>query len=339
LDEQDQRIDTAAEREARMQKRLAIILLNFNHPTLTIDCLSSIEGEVEADRDIVIVVDNGSRDDSVARIEAAVAENQWHRWVRLVRCSPNRGFAGGNNVGILSVDAQWYVLLNNDTIVPRGTMAALLAALQARQDVGLIGPSMEDRTGARDSSCFREIHPVTEFLRAADTGFISRLLSRYDTNLPDLSAPTEVDWIGFACVLIRREVIEQVGLLDAGYYFYFEDTAYCRCARDAGWKILYWPDARIVHFQGETTQVTVEEKLLQRRPRYYYESRARYFAEFYGRSGLWAANILWALGRVVSLSRELLFAKKPRKRSHEGRDNWIGWWAPFKLSPPREEDS
>ncbi len=141
-----------------------------------------------------------------------------------------------------------------------------------------------------------------------------------------------MDWIGFACVLIRRQVIEQVGLLDAGYYLYFDDNDYCCRVRQAGWKILYWPAARIVHFLGETTGVTAEATALNRRPRYYYESRARYFAKYYGKSGLWLANVLWMCGRAISLIRELLRTKVRHTRDHEARDIWIRCLTPLKLN-------
>jgi GT2 family glycosyltransferase len=315
-----------------MQKRLAIVVLNYHQADLTIECLSFLNSEVEVGRDIVIVVENGSEDDSAARIEAAICDNHWHSWVRLVCCSPNKGFAGGNNVGILSADAQFYVLLNNDTIVRSGTFASLLTAIRARPQVGLIGPRMSDSAGQFSASCFRDRHPISEFLQAARTGVLSRVLNRYDVHLRPPVAPVEVDWIGFACVLIRREVIEQVGLLDAGYYLYFDDNDYCRRARSAGWKVLYLPDATIVHLMGATTRVTTDTAALDRRPPYYYASRARYFVKFYGRSGLWVANVLWLCGRAVSLIREVLHTKRRHTCQHEGRDIWIHCMNPLRLA-------
>ncbi len=153
-----------------MRKRLAIVVLNYHQPDLTIECLESVANEVDVNRDVVVVVENGSNDDSAERIEAAMRRNQWQDWLRVVHCTPNRGFAGGNNVGILAQDAEYYILLNNDTIVRPGTFAALLSALEARPHVGLIGPSMENRAGQLSASCFQDVNPVTEFLSAAMTG-------------------------------------------------------------------------------------------------------------------------------------------------------------------------
>lgn len=316
-------------------RRLGVIILNYRQPDLTIDCLSSLNGEVEVGSDLVVVVENGSGDDSAERIEAAIRKKRWSGWARLLRCSPNRGFAGGNNFGIRSVSARWYLLLNNDTVVRPGAIATLLAAIKARPEVGLIGPSMENRAGLHTTSCFRTVHPVTEFLGAAKTGPLTKLLRRYDTCIAPSPTPIDVDWIGFACVLIRREVFEQIGLLDPGYYLYFDDNDFCRRASDAGWRIVYRPEARIVHYVGETTQVTTHERARDRRPRYFYESRARYFAKFYGTSGLWLANILWTLGRAVSLLREILGTKRPHTCAHEARDTWINSLRPLRSSSGR----
>jgi len=156
-------------------------------------------------------------------------------------------------------------------------------------------------------------------------------MRRFEPALPPANEPMESDWVGFASVLIRREVFDRVGLLDEGYFMYFEDADFCRRVRQAGWKVLYWPHAKVVHLLGGTSRVTEPSGLQRRAPRYYYEARARYFAKFYGRQGLWLANALWCLGRTLSLGRELL-GRQAAHRDHEAMDIWINALDPLRPS-------
>ncbi len=310
-----------------MTAEVAIIVLNYRTPELTIDCLATLEGDVEPDIRVVIV-DNASGDGSADRIETAVAERSWAGWASVVRSPVNGGFAAGNNLGIRTVDAAAYVLLNSDTLVRPGALRSLREAMLHRPDAGIIGSGLLNGRGDQDFSYFRRTGPLSELVRAANSGAIDRLLRQFDPRLPPTDEPIEPDWVGFACVLIRREVFRDVGLLDESYFMYFEDVDFCRRARAAGWKVLYWPRAQVVHLHGGTSRMT-EAAWRRRAPPYYYESRARYFAKFYGRGGLWLANCLWHVGRLLSLSREML-GRPPSHREREALDIWINALHPLK---------
>jgi GT2 family glycosyltransferase len=105
---------------------------------------------------------------------------------------------------------------------------------------------------------------------------------------------------------------------------YFEDIDYCKRVRAEGWKVLYWPNARIVHLLGGSSGVTKTSNLRLRPPRYYYEARAHYFKKHFGISGLIVANMLWSAGRLISFLRETFGNKTPIHRKHELQDIWIG---------------
>jgi N-acetylglucosaminyl-diphospho-decaprenol L-rhamnosyltransferase len=309
--------------------KLAIIILNYRTPELTVACLSSLEREI--DRTMrVLVVDNASNDGSAEHIEQAILARGFGSWAELLRAPVNGGFAAGNDLAIRALQADAYLLLNSDTLVCRGAIAHLLDAMARRPDAGIIGPKLLTAGGQLDPSFFRQPAPLTELLRAARVGLLGRALSRFEPVLPIPTAPLEPDWIAFACALIRREVIEQVGLLDEGYFMYFEDVDYCRRTRKAGFKVLFWPHAEVVHLRGGSSQVTEESGLRKRAPRYYYEARARYYAKFYGRRGLWLANGLWHLGRCISWSREQLGNTKPQHRESEATDIWINALQPLR---------
>ncbi len=320
-------------RSSPMTADLAVIVLNYRTPELTTACLASLAGEIKPGIRVVIV-DNDSADGSAEALEQALTGRGWSAWATLIRSPTNGGFAAGNNLGIKSIDAAAYVLLNSDTLVLPGALESLAEAMRLRLDAGIIGSGLLTASGDRDHSFFRIPAPLSELVRAANTGAVSRLLSQFDPVLPFTDDPVEPGWVGFACVLIRQEVIRQVGLLDDGYFMYFEDVDYCRRARQAGWKVLYWPRSRVVHLLGGSSQVTSVSSHRRRGPRYFYEARARYFAKYYGRGGLWLANILWSVGRLVSLLRQLL-GRPAAHRSWEAVDIWINSVRPLRSRAER----
>jgi hypothetical protein len=144
-----------------------------------IDCLSSLEQEIEPDKDRVIVVDNASGDDSIEGIQTAIAQYQWHQWVQLLPSSVNGGFSAGNNLGIKAINADAYLLLNSDTIVRPGAIKQLKDAMAIHPNAGLISPRLEWLDGTPQISCFRYHSPFSELISAAATAPVSQLLKSY----------------------------------------------------------------------------------------------------------------------------------------------------------------
>jgi GT2 family glycosyltransferase len=308
---------------------LAIIIVNYRTPQLVIDCLASLADQIGED-DLVIVVDSASGDGSPERIMEAARANGWE-WLELMVLMQNRGFAAANNVGMREMGhADALLLLNSDTIVRPGALAELRRAFDENPRAGAISPRLEWPDGTPQISCFREIRPITELLAAARTGPISTLFRRYEIPLPVSDIPMQPEWTSFAAVMLRTTAAARVGLLDEGYFMYFEDVDYCRLLRRIGWQIVHWPAARVVHLRGGSSAVKAATANRERRPAYYYAARARYFAAWYGRSGLWRANLLWHAGRIVSWLREKLGHKEPHTCAHEGRDIWYNWRDPLK---------
>jgi GT2 family glycosyltransferase len=130
--------------------------------------------------------------------------------------------------------------------------------------------------------------------------------------------------------MIRREVIERIGPLDDGFFMYFEDVEFAFRAREAGWEILHEPAARVVHLRGGSSPVKSHARLRKRLPRYFYESRTRYFYKLYGRTGLLAANSWWTFGWMISLFRSLFQKSYPSPNCEaQWRDIWINFWIPM----------
>lgn len=309
---------------------LCVVIVNYSTPGLVIDCFETLIPQVRALGASIALVDNASPDDSVVRIKRWIAEHQAEDCVTLIESPNNAGFAAGNNLGIGSCDAKFYLLLNSDTLVGDGAVERLLAALASEEDVGLAGPRLRWPDGQPVESCFRYHRPISQLISSANTGVITRLLSRYEVPMSVTERRSFPEWTSFACVMVRREVFEQVGHLDDGFFMYFEDVEFCHRARNAGWQILNEPTASVIHLHGGSSPVKSRARQRKRLPRYFYESRTRYFYLLFGRAGLLAANLFWSLGWTISVLRSWLQRdyQAPACES-QWRDIWINFWTPL----------
>jgi GT2 family glycosyltransferase len=294
---------------------LLIVIVNYRTPELTIDCLRSLEPEVEGlPGTSVVVTDNASGDDSLLRLEAAARANGWERWVKILPLEYNGGFAFGNNGAIgpalASAEPPRYVmLLNSDTLVRSGALKTLVGFLDERPDVGLAGARMEDPDGTPQASAFRFHSVLGELEDGFRFGPVSKLLARYRTWLPPTESACQVDWVTGACLVVRREVFEAVGLLDDRFFMYYEEVDFCLRARRAGWLCWHVPQARVVHLLSGSSGGVNATSARKRKPDYYFESRRRYFLAHHGAVGTALADIAWATGYALYDLRRVLFRK------------------------------
>jgi len=308
--------------------RLVIVIINYQTAQLVIQCLGSLRDELLQENCRVIVVDNCSSDGSPGQIQKWIEEHDSLRLIDILESPSNTGFAGGNNLGIQAIDADFYLLLNSDTIVRPGTISKMMATAEAHPEAGIIGPRLEWLDGTPQESCFRYLTPLSELIGAAQTGPVTAILKKYVVPIALGGTAVEPEWMSFACALLRRDMIDEIGLLDEGFFMYFEDVEYCHRARDAGWRLVHNPDARVVHLRGGSSPV--KRQILERRrlPQYYYASRTRYFYLVYGWWGLTLANLLWQVGRIVSKSRELVERRQRGVPERSWIDIWTNWRHP-----------
>lgn len=211
--------------------QVCCVVINWNGWRDTLACLESLVSQDYPELRIV-VVDNASTDDSVQRIRAAFPR------VNLLRAEENRGFAAGSNLGIrcaLAHGAEFVWLLNNDILAPEDTLRKLVDEA-SDADVGIVGTVLKylDRPGMIQAWGGGSIVPWTGYAR------------HFDTPTP----LNERSFLTFASVLLRREMLEQVGVLDEGYFMYFEDSDLCFRARDAGWKLRVAAETAVLHKEG-----------------------------------------------------------------------------------------
>jgi len=319
--------------DAPVEEILAVIV-NFRTPDLVVQCLESLAAEVgESGVLRACVVDNSSGDGSFQAIRDGVCARGWSSWVEVTEAGGNLGFSGGNNVGIRSRPARYYWLINSDAYIRAGCLAEVLRAMESTPKAGLVGCRLEWPDGRAQESAFRFRTPITELVKAAGSGPISRLFPNHCVAYPLPDQPLAADWVSFACVLIRGCVLAEIGGLDEHYFLYFEDMDFCWRAKQRGWSTVYWPAARAVHLRGQSGDVKQASSARRRRPRFYYASRSRVLARMWGRKGLWAANALWLVGRIISWTREVIGGRPRHTCEREALDIWTRAWSPLACDP------
>lgn len=290
---------------------ILVAIVNYRTAPLAVACLASLVGEVAANPGTrVTVVDNASGDGSAAEIAAAISANGWEDWAALVESPVNGGFAAGVNVALRPAlaagDADLFWLLNPDTEVRPGALAALAGFLRARPKVGIAGSALDLADGTPWPYAFRFPTIVSEFEHGLRLGPVTRLLGRH-VGLRRMGVEAaRVDWVSGASMMVRREVIEAVGLFDEDYFLYFEETDFCRAADRAGWECWYVPEARVMHIAGQSTGLAGTGPTRQRRPGYWFEARRRYFVKNHGLAYTAATDIAWLAANATWRARRRL---------------------------------
>ena len=291
---------------------LLVVTLNYRTHRLTIDCLRSLENEVRAIPGVQVVVsDNASGDGSVEQIGRAIAENNWDDWATLMPLDRNGGFAFGNNAPIRAalqsqLKPDYVLLLNPDTVVRPGALQALLDFMNANPQVGIAGSRLEDPDGTPQHSAFRFHSFLSEIDSGLRLGLVTKLLQGWIVAPPIVDVPCQTDWVAGASMIIRRDVLETVGLMDEGYFMYYEEMDFCLQARRGGWPCWYVPASRVVHFVGQSSGVTDRKRPPKRMPQYLFESRRRYYLKNHGwlyavlTDAAWAlSHMMWQVRRVI----------------------------------------
>jgi len=231
--------------------RVAIVIVTYNSARDIDRALRSLADAPPATPHEILVVDNASADDTVTRIRAS-----WPG-VRLIASPSNLGFAAANNRAIRESSSELVLLLNPDTSVPRGAIDRLVAPLDARLDVAIVGPRIVDGDGRAELSFGSMITPLTELKQKVlvvgnDRG-VRPIVSMVDRMTRRTRA---VDWVSGACLLIRRADLEAAGLLDERFFLYTEDVDLCASVRRRGRTVLFAADVEIQHLRGRSAGAT-----------------------------------------------------------------------------------
>jgi len=289
---------------------LSVIIVNWNVKDLLRDCLRSVFASPLDPPPQVIVVDNASNDGSAAMVRREFPQ------VELIASSHNLGYAGGNNLGAAAATGDALLLLNPDTRLHPDTLRLLRDYLLAHPEVGVVGPQLLWPDGAVQSSRRRFPTPATLFWESTllEQWFPHNPAARrYRFEDAPSNRPASVDWLVGAALCIRREAWQDAGPLDESFFMYFEETDWCRRCAEAGWAIHYLPQAKVVHYEGQSSgQVTAARTLRFQR------SKIRYAEKWFGRG--WAIAVrLFLLGTfglqwLEEAAKWLIGHKRPLRR-------------------------
>jgi len=310
--------------------KLTVIIVNYRTGGLTVDGLRSLADEVESRGDTrVVVVDGDSGDDSVEVIAAAIKREGWGGWVELMPLDVNGGFAYGNNAGIAPLlarhDAPDYILLlNPDTVVHARALTHLVDFMDAHPRVGIAGSRLENTDGTPRFSAFRFASPLSELESNLRFGPVSRLLRNHLVNPPIQECEHRTDWVAGASMIIRRQVFDQIGLMDPTYFLYYEEADFCLRAARADWECWYVPQSRVIHLVGQSSGVTGAGRTKKRTPPYWFASRRHYFAKNHGLGYALLTDGLWLLGYSLWTLRRWLTRRPHIDPPCLGRD-FIRW--------------
>jgi GT2 family glycosyltransferase len=229
---------------------LSIVVLNYNTREHLRTCLQSVlaqAGDAE-----VFVVDNASTDGSADMVAAEFSS------VTLVRAPRNGGYAYGNNLALRRARGEAILLLNPDTTLSAGSLRGLLDALERHPETGVVGPKLLRPDGSMHLACRRSFPtPAVALYRLAGLSRLfprSRRFGQYNLTYANPDQPMEVDAVCGACLLVRRAVVERIGLLDERFFLYGEDLDWCLRARQAGWKVRYEPGVLVTHQHGAASR-------------------------------------------------------------------------------------
>jgi GT2 family glycosyltransferase len=248
---------------------LDIVIVSFNARVDLERCLHSLHATPPEMPHRIMVVDNASTDASVETVR-----NAWPN-VHLIELPRNVGFAAANNVAIRAGKGGLILLLNSDTIVRPGAIDALAARLLREPDVVAAGPRLVDGEGRAEWSFGRMLTPRSEAKRLV----LGKLYSKRTPVITWLVNRTTrresyPDWVTGACLLVRREAAEAVGLLDERFFMYGEDVDFCASLRARGGRILFTPEAEVVHLRGRSARTAPAATRLA-----YHRSHAAFYAK------------------------------------------------------------
>lgn len=224
--------------------RLSIIIVNFNTLSYLKDCLSNLGNLAIPFHFEIIVVDNGSRDGSQEWLAT-----QSH--VEYILSPENLGFAGGNNLAIKKAKGEYILLLNTDAFPQKGSIEKLIDFLKTHNRAGIAGPQLNFPDG-RWQRGYNIIPSVRKAWMVLFTDLHNVLYPRLLLLIDklDLSRSKEVGYVDGCCMMIKRVVIDTIGLLDESFFFFVEDAEFCYRARQKGYGVYYVPEARVTHVRG-----------------------------------------------------------------------------------------
>ncbi len=285
---------------------LTVLIVSYNAKIHLKHCLQSLYDQTSHRPIEVIVVDNASTDGSLPMVTRDFPE------VVAIGSPDNLGFAGGNNLGMREAKGDYLLLLNNDAFVKSGAIDAMLGIMEERPDVGVLGPLLRNEDGSVQIS----YGDMLNFRAEASQKLLSKFYergNRFFRGYIEKRSKQEAfpDWVSGACMMLRTELLDKVGYFDDCFFMYTEEVDYCQRVRRAGYRVLYTPEAEVIHLRGKSTEGNREKASFE-----YRRSQLYFYKKHYGRGKvrllkvylLFKIGAKWVLGgRAQRRLQQMLF--------------------------------
>ena len=256
---------------------LSVVILSFNTKTLLKQTIESVKSNLKFE---IIVADNGSTDGSVEMVREKFPQ------VLVVENKKNIGFAAGNNRGLKKARGKYLMLLNSDTKVEKGSLDVLFNYLEFHPKVGGITPKLILSDGSLDAASHRGLPTLWNsftYFSGLERMFVgNKFFGGYHQTWKDLDTTHQVDAVSMASLMFRRELLDDVGYLDEDFFMYAEDIDYCKRIKDAGWKLIYNPEAQVIHYKGKSGTNNKDKEIRSQTKKYFYSTMKQYFKKHYG---------------------------------------------------------
>lgn len=284
---------------------LSIITVSWNVRELLQACLASVGAARDQINLEMILVDSFSADGTPEMVAKLFP------WVKLIACQENVGFPKGNNIGIGQATGKYILLLNPDTVVLENALASMCDYLDKHADVGVVGSQLLNSDGTVQSSRRRFPTLVTALFESTwlQPFAPQTVLNHYFAlDVPDAET-ADVDWVMGASLMTRRSIVEQVGGLDEAYFMYSEELDWCRRIKSAGWRVVYFPKAKIVHHLGKSSEQAVTHRHIN-----FNRAKLRYFRKYHGRGTAFVLRCFLLIGFAQQLLLEVVKGMLGHKR-------------------------
>jgi GT2 family glycosyltransferase len=276
---------------------LSIVIVSWNTREFLLPCMRSVFGKGQESRWEGIVVDNGSQDGSGIEVKKEFP------FAHLIENEKNLGFAKAANQGLQKASGRYALLLNPDTQVKHGAVERLVSFMDTHLEAGAAGAQLLNSDGSKQNSIANFPSLATELLNKSLLRWLSP--KKFPGKERVFSDPIEVDSVIGACMMVRRDAWDEVGLLDEDYFLFLEETDWCYRMKKGGWKIYHVPEAEVYHFQGKSA-----EKVKKRAKVEFYRSRYHFFKKNRGHLQwcLLFAGLMMRLGvELISVTAACLF--------------------------------
>jgi N-acetylglucosaminyl-diphospho-decaprenol L-rhamnosyltransferase len=280
---------------------VSVVFVSYNTINMIGAALEALFLALDNVESQIIVVDNCSRDGSADYLR----EN--YPQVQLIQNKFNVGFGRANNQVVGFLHGQYVLLLNTDAFIEPSAILKTIAYMDKNLDCGVLGVRLVGRDGDLQPSCRYFPTPLNVFVARTGLGRFFPWLKMVDDMSWDHASVRECDWLPGCYYLIRREVIDQVGLFDPRYFLYYEEVDHCKRVKQAGWKVVYYPHTTVVHIGGESAKSVGELNAASRQiSTLQIESELLYFRKHHGLLGLAAHMLLVSLGDLILALKALL---------------------------------